>query len=319
MMSTFKFAAIVAITALASICSYSQAPLLNETPAQRAARERAAQPEADLSRRMNDMRALESSMKNMPEREFSSIIKPQLDQKTRERVRQSRKVNPEDTEKYKKLVAKDGTGIFRLFPNFDCDTQTLIRVDGECTGFVPESSDFSFRAKMYSDPKYHDIGFEHDQLVSDAFFSQGILVSLGDVPLDKVTLTDAGLSFLTHFQTAASPAEAKNVAAKLKEGVNAGEFTYSSHVKANDNTTYALRMIAYQFGNSLPPPSPRSTMLELKFLSLSYDERYDTVVAFRIVRREQDGSVTIIWKELGRRDAPKLKFAKGEEPYDFKQ
>jgi hypothetical protein len=56
---------------------------------------------------------------------------------------------------------------------------------------------------------------------------------------------------------------------------------------------------------------------ELKFLGLAKDDRDDIIVTFRIVRKEADGNVTIVWKELNRKETPKLKFGKGESMTDI--
>jgi len=56
----------------------------------------------------------------------------------------------------------------------------------------------------------------------------------------------------------------------------------------------------------------------LKFINLNYvDKRMDLIVAFRVVGRETNGSVTILWKELNRLDAPKILFAKNEKLSDL--
>jgi hypothetical protein len=38
----------------------------------------------------------------------------------------------------------------------------------------------------------------------------------------------------------------------------------------------------------------------------------DLTLAFKVVRKEKDGSVTLLWKELRRGESPKFKFAKKE-------
>ncbi len=57
---------------------------------------------------------------------------------------------------------------------------------------------------------------------------------------------------------------------------------------------------------------------ELRFHTLSLDKRADVIIVFRIVRKAEDGTLTIVWKELDRKEAPKIKFPKGEKFADFK-
>ena len=59
-------------------------------------------------------------------------------------------------------------------------------------------------------------------------------------------------------------------------------------------------------------------MIELKFLSLSMDKRSDAVVAFKVVEIDGQGGVTLVWKLLSSKDAPKLKFQKGSAPRDLR-
>lgn len=53
------------------------------------------------------------------------------------------------------------------------------------------------------------------------------------------------------------------------------------------------------------------------FLQLVSDKRIDLLVAFRIIREDEDGSVSILWKEISRQNAPTIKFADNEEMTDL--
>ncbi|MEO6655758.1 MAG: hypothetical protein ABIO36_06705 [Pyrinomonadaceae bacterium] len=249
--------------------------------------------------------------------ESQGLVPIKLTNKDRERMRESRKVDPVDLEKYKDFLKDEKTGIFRLFPNYNCITPKVIRIDGDCAGFVPESSYFSFRAKKYSDILNQDMGFVHDEFISGGFFSQGIFVSLGNLPLESVALDQPGVKFLADIKPDTEAAAAKVKAPQYRKGVTSGEFTYASHAQAVENTTYAFRLIAYRLGNTLVPSSA-PTMLEQLFTSLDFDKRVDMIVAFRVVRMGPGANATILWKELNRKDAPRLKFAKGEPFNDFK-
>jgi hypothetical protein len=46
---------------------------------------------------------------------------------------------------------------------------------------------------------------------------------------------------------------------------------------------------------------------------LDGDKRVDVTLAFRVIRIGEDGSVTILWKELQRKEAPKLKYVRPEK------
>lgn len=278
--------------------------------------------ERDLLRRMQDMRALESYSRRRSEkdrRQLEAMNPPELDKKSKDRVRKMRMLDTRDVERYRAFLSDPKkAGIFRIFPDFDCRSKNVVNIGPECAEFVPETSDFSFRAIAYTNRLYHDIGFDRTQLISDSFFSQGILVSLGDVPVENADLQFPAIKYLLDIKPDAMVANAKKTSDMFDRGVDSGGFYYSSRVIPTEKTTYALRSIAYQHAGSLPSLRPDSTLTEIKFKSLEMDSRDDVIVVFRIVRKDTDGGLTIVWKELSRKDGPKLKFAKDEVLADFK-
>ena len=199
----------------------------------------------------------------------------------------------------------------------DCFSKEIIRIDGDCAGVVPDNSDFSFLQRDY-EIKFHDIGFFKDEIVSHGFFSQGVLVSLKDTPIEDVTPDRDELKFLSSIEPSHTFAEARKTALEFDDGVLNNGNSYASHIKAAENTTYGLRLIAYEvpdnafFAYSL---KRRKAAANWRFEELP---RADVMVVFRVIRRDQDGVLVIVWKELSRQKAPKIKFAKGEEVRDFR-
>lgn len=59
-------------------------------------------------------------------------------------------------------------------------------------------------------------------------------------------------------------------------------------------------------------------MNEMMFLSLAVDKRLDVILVFRILNRDEYGGLTIVWKELSRSDAAKLRFGKNQSMRDFR-
>ena len=281
---------------------------------------REAQRRSDEERRyrMQKMREFDTTMKPLTQPRQSAPASPTIDKETRDRIETARRIDVADSSRYSEFLRSEKTGMFKLFPDYDCVTKNVVRTDGNCKDFVMASSSFSFRTRGYIHPYYHDLGFNHGEIFNDAFFSQGIIVSLGDVPVQDVTPSHAGLKFIYDFRTASDPAEAKKTAAKLRTGVESGGFTYSSHFKPAENTTFGLRSVAYDLANSLPAVSESTPRDELRFHTLSLDKRGDVIIVFRIVRKGSDGSLTIAWKELDRKEAPKIKFPKGAKFVDFK-
>ena len=93
--------------------------------------------EADLERRMSDMRALDPTARRQRKRELPLTKAPELDRSAKERIMKLRRVDPADLETYSDFLKQEKTGIFKLFPDLDCLTPNLIRIDGGCTDFVP--------------------------------------------------------------------------------------------------------------------------------------------------------------------------------------
>lgn len=114
--------------------------------------------------------------------------------------------------------------------------------------------------------------------------SVGLMVRLGDVPIDSVTVQTAGVADLDLLKPPTDSVRAKNMSENSLRGVRVGEFIYSSRIPANLNTTYVLR----------------STMRK----------RADVLVAFRIVQSDSDG-ITLLWKKL--KEYPKPSWKKRDQ------
>jgi hypothetical protein len=238
----------------------------------------------------------------------------------RERLKAVRLPNSEDLAKYKNFLQQKNTGLFRLFPNFNCEEKNILRVDGDCAHVVLGSWNYSFRQKDYSGANLWDIEYKDGNLISQGFLSQGMMVRLGDVALENVLPAENGVKFLLDFKPGIQSEEAKKQFLRINSGIAADGYKYANSLKAETNVTYALRMVAYRNENKTTNRwIPESVNPDyVKFLSLEYDKRIDLTVAFRIVRQDENGSLTILWKELNRQASPKLVFAKNEKLTDIK-
>lgn len=109
----------------------------------------------------------------------------------------------------------------------------------------------------------------------------GLLTNLGDVPLEGLTLADQRLTFVAAYRPPLTSPEARAEFQRFRTGVTIGGIKYQSKLPVAVNSTYLLRSINYR--------------------------RTDVLVAFRVVRTDTDGSVTIAWKLLKRYSPPELK------------
>ncbi len=212
--------------------------------------------------------------------------------------------NPQDLTKYARFLEQPRTGIFRLMPDLGCaENVNVIRADAVCLNYVPESSYYSFREKEHTIEMLADIRLKNGFLISDGILSQGILVHLGEVELDKIAAQSEGLEFLAGFAPDSQGIEAQKQYLQMMRGVKIGMYEYKKAHPLIENATYALRVVAYR-GNII------RSFRGFRFDILGGDKRIDLTLAFRVIRKEADGSVTLLWKEIERREAPRLVFPK---------
>jgi len=210
----------------------------------------------------------------------------------------------DDSAAYAQILQQSKTGIFRLLPDLECEKNTLvIKADETCLKAIPGSSFYSFREREHTEEVLADIRLKNNYLISDGILSQGIMVNLGDVALQNVTTESAGLKFLTDYAPQALNREAQKQFLQMTNGIKSDGYEYRTIVSANENTTYAMRVVAYK-GSVL------RTYRGFRFDLLQGDKRIDLTLAFRVIRRDKDGGLTILWKELARQKSPRIKFEK---------
>ena len=129
------------------------------------------------------------------------------------------------------------------------------------------------------------------------------MVKLGEIELEKVFGENEGLKFLSSFSPDPQSPEAQKQYIQMMRGVEVGNYEYKKALPIIENMTYALRVVAYR-GNVF------RSFRGFRFDLLDGDKRIDLTLAFRIIRKEKDGSVTLLWKEIERKDAPRLLFPK---------
>ena len=213
----------------------------------------------------------------------------------------------EDFETYSQILRRSDTGLLKLIGDKGCAENTKVfDVSEDCLKYsMPGAgSSYSFRAENYRIDSLADLTYINNSFQSLGIMSHGILVDVGDVPLEQISLQTKGLKYLTDFQTATDFEEVKKNDRQFLEGIKKDGFVYSRALFAKENTTYVLRSIAYR-GNSY------RAFQGYVYDELAFDSRKDMTVAFRIVRRDAE-SVTIIWKVLDSKKSPKIKQKIGE-------
>lgn len=217
---------------------------------------------------------------------------------------QAKKLVPDadDSAKFANFLKTPKTGLIKLFPETDCESKYVVSAAENCLDLIPRSSFFSFRKRNYSDKKLSDIRLKDDVLISDGVVSQGMIVALGDLPLETVSINSSGLNFLSAYVPPHKNREELDEFVKLSKVLTDSGYNYSQAAPLAENMTYALRVTAYK-GSVLMP-----LYVHFYYDLLESDKRADIIVAFRVVRKDKNGVVILLWKELSMKDSPKLKY-----------
>jgi hypothetical protein len=186
------------------------------------------------------------------------------------------------------------TGLIRLLP---LESVTYQRKKGQ-PGIPGGGAYYSFANVTHLLGYGSDIGLYLGKLsIGFANLGYGFLTNLGDVSLEEVSLTDPHTTFIAAYRPAVTFLEARAETLRFRAGVTVDSIRYQDGLPVEENATYLLRSINY--GKRLfspnapagPAGSARST---------------DVLVAFRVIRKDADGSVTIAWKLLRKYSAPKI-------------
>jgi hypothetical protein len=200
--------------------------------------------------------------------------------------------------KYQEFLKQPKTGLLRLLA-FSCSGDENGK-DCKGNGITALGSAYSFRRNEYQLHSWADLWLNNNFFVSDVLYGQGWLVALGDVEIENLSLTSKGADFLSLLTPASDLILAENQFEQSVEGIEENKLVYRKFLPVNENTTYVLRSVAYR-GKFI-----RSINGWLKRDMTKGDTRADVIIAFRVIKRDAEGNVTLVWKELSRKDAPEL-------------
>jgi hypothetical protein len=161
-------------------------------------------------------------------------------------------------------------------------------------------SSFSFRTESYRIARLSDVTFTDKSFQAGGVVLHGIFVKLGDVPIEEVDLQTRGLKYLVDFQPEPDYEKGKALDAELTKGVASDGFLYRRGLFITENTTFALRSIAYD-------GKYYRAVETVTYNEFDYDKRRDVIVVFRIVEKDEAGNVTILWKKLQEKSSPEVK------------
>src|ERR1044072_8358944 len=199
---------------------------------------------------------------------------------------------PEIQQQFAEFLQLPDTGLIRMYPP---GRRRVISVTdlatGRRTGFGRYASLYSFtKAKHgnglngYVDPR---LGWAELLLINGRFITGfngealGVMVALGDVPLETVTPGSDGVTGLANITPPADYFEAVALSRRNRAGFDLNRFRYGSSLPVSENTTYVMRSTS--------------------------NKRADILVGFRVLRVEENGGLTLVWRKLKVYPKPKWK------------
>ena len=189
----------------------------------------------------------------------------------------------EDEERFVGFLRLPETGLIKMFPP---GRRRVISVadlaTGRRPGFGSYASLYSFSKEKhgnglhgYVDPR---LGWAELRLLNNRFItgftgeSLGILVALGDVPLETVTPETFGVTGLTNILPPTDHFEATSLSRRNRAGFVLEKFRYGSALPVVESSTYVLRSTS--------------------------NKRADVLVGLRVIRVDENGGVTLLWRKL---------------------
>ena len=181
-----------------------------------------------------------------------------------------------DKEEFAAFLTQPQTGIFRLMPRemYDGNTKRRLAIRGG-------GAYYSFVRKTHEYGQGSDIELQQEHLsVGFAGADYGLILNLGDISLDQVASDHGGTRALLDYVPPIKEAEVRAESRKLWKGIELSGFNFMSNVPAKISNTYLLR-------------------------SISMDTS-DVAAVFRVVRKDTDGSLIIVYKVLKVFPKPKM-------------
>jgi hypothetical protein len=168
-----------------------------------------------------------------------------------------------------------------LLPFCDADAR-VFDIKGSCSDGLPKipgrGAFFSFRSENHEAKVNSDLTLNGNEFrVGFADNAVGTITTLGDVPLDNLTLQSSAVAPLLLLAPAKTLDEMVTLYERSRAVLASGHYAYGTASPAQPNMTYVFRSTIYKPNGRKP---------------------FDVIVAFRVTRQDADGSVTLLWKHL---------------------
>lgn len=259
--------------ALLVLTSFSEA-LGQSAQEKQAARESVLREEAEARRNEQARQRLENIRRQArPPVRRTWVIKEKY--KLTSRDKKLLAPTPEDRSTYADFLRQPETGLFRLLPYQVGDARTVSAADIEKPRVLISGAGslYSFSKRRYGADEWSEV-LLRDGLLNAGITDEsiGLLIALGDVPIESITPSSPGVAELSAFVPATDHTLAVKLHLQSKAALEIGGFLYRSSLPALISTTYALRSISYR--------------------------RSDVIIVFRVLHEAPDGGITILWKKV---------------------
>ena len=206
-------------------------------------------------------------------------LRKQVDEKEKKFLSPS----AEDLALHAEFLKQSNTGLIRLFPSGLYEDKLMIRGGGSFYSFLRLSHEYGYGSdimlRLIRRNDHQVLPLAEYNFVS-GFMGHGFITVIGDIPLEQVTLDHDAVKFLFSYKPPSTVGEMQPERQRATVGIEKDGFMYKNSALVIPDYTYALRSINF--------------------------DRSDVLVALRVVRRESDGSVVILWKMLKRFSKPEL-------------
>ena len=166
----------------------------------------------------------------------------------------------------------------------DSGSPDIINIRPQCDMSVEGGgSQYSFRTHGYSFSNVADVRLVNGVFVTGSKFTLTLIVDLGNIDLGTVTPEADGIRKLAEFKPGETVSFVRRQAALIDKTLIDGKFTFGTSARVHEGDVYGLRSTAYRVDGIDTD-----------------DKRVDVIVAFKVVRVDLAGDVTLVSKEMRR-------------------
>lgn len=240
-------------------------------------------------------------------------VKKPMTAKERRRIEEMQKPEPAVVQEFSGIRKRLDAKLVRLHPDYGCEQEHTVSFREECAGRIVGASRYPLRG----DDITPDIHYDRQKIVGEGFFNIVMMADLGQAVFEDVDLDSERIKKIFDFEVPTTWNGARNLHEALSaKGSAVDGLMVKDRIPASPGMTFAIRIIAYKAKDMDGFLIPRNAAPE--FAELRWDGRRDVMLVAKIVQRADDGSVHLLWRELGRKDAPAIRFEEGAPPIDFR-